>query len=207
MVKVKICGLTNLADYKLACQLGADYAGFIFYKNSPRFLEPELARKLVRQTKYSAIKVGVFVNEQVSIIREIYDYVGLDIVQLQGDEGPDFCRQLGLPYWKAIRAKDTSDVEKLKKFPGDIFLLDSFSGVAYGGTGKQLARSLLREALKTGKKIVVAGGLSDLNIGEIIKMKPFGVDVCSSLEESPGKKNPTKMINFLREVEKWRGQK
>ena len=200
MVKVKICGLTNQADYNLACQLGADYAGFVFYRKSLRFIEPELARKLVRQAKYQAIKVGVFVNEQASIIREIYDYVGLDIVQLQGDEEPDFCRQLGLPYWKAIRAKDTSDVEKLKKFPGDIFLLDSFSGVAYGGTGKQLARSLLREALKTGKKIVVAGGLSALNIGKIIEMKPFGVDVCSSLEDSPGKKNAAKMINFFREI-------
>jgi len=207
MVKVKICGLTNLADYKLACQLGADYAGFIFYKNSLRFLEPELARKLIRQTKYSVTKVGVFVNEEVSIIREVYDYVGLDIVQLQGDEGPDFCRHLGLPYWKAIRAKDSSALEDMKKFPADVFLLDSFSRVAYGGTGKQLSRLLLREALKTGKKIVVAGGLSALNIGKIMEMEPFGVDVCSSLEDSPGKKNPAKMMNFFKEVDKWRGQK
>lgn len=200
MVKVKICGLTNQADYNLACQLGADYAGFVFYRKSRRFIEPELARKLVRQAKYQAIKVGVFVNEQASIIREIYDYVGLDIVQLQGDEEPDFCRQLGLPYWKAIRVKDISALEEMKRFSADVFLLDSFSEEAYGGTGKEVNSLILAEALKMGKKIVVAGGLSALNIGKIIEMKPFGVDVCSSLEDSPGKKNAAKMINFFREI-------
>ncbi len=200
MVKVKICGLTNQADYNLACQLGADYAGFVFYRKSLRFIEPELARKLVRQAKYQAIKVGVFVNEQASIIREIYDYVGLDIVQLQGDEEPDFCRQLGLPYWKAIRVKDISALEEMKRFSADVFLLDSFSEEAYGGTGKEVNSLILAEALKMGKKIVVAGGLSALNIGKIIEMKPFGVDVCSSLEDSPGKKNAAKMINFFREI-------
>ncbi len=200
MVKVKICGLTNQADYNLACLLGADYAGFVFYRKSRRFIEPELARKLVRQAKYQAIKVGVFVNEQASIIREIYDYVGLDIVQLQGDEEPDFCRQLGLPYWKAIRVKDISALEEMKRFSADVFLLDSFSEEAYGGTGKEVNSLILAEALKMGKKIVVAGGLSALNIGKIIEMKPFGVDVCSSLEDSPGKKNAAKMINFFREI-------
>jgi len=206
MVKVKICGLTNFPDYNLACQLGADYAGFVFYKNSPRFIEPELARELVRQGKSSAVKVGVFVNEQASLIREIYDYVGLDIVQLQGDEEPDFCRCLGLPCWKAIRVKDALALAEMERYSAEVFLLDSFSEEAYGGTGQELDRVILSEALKTGRKIIVAGGLSALNIGKIIEMKPFGVDVCSSLEDSPGKKNPAKMINFFEEVNKWRGQ-
>jgi phosphoribosylanthranilate isomerase len=207
MVKLKICGLTNWLDYRLACELGADYTGFIFYEKSARFVDPDLARNLVKRGKYSALKVGVFVNEPLSKVKSIYEFVGLDIVQLQGDEDPLFCEALSLPYWKAIRVRDAFALEEMKRFSCETILLDSFSSHSYGGTGNEVDRNILKKAMDSEKKIIVAGGVSAFNIEEIFKMGPFGVDVCSFLEEYPGKKSAEKMKIFFQKINQLRGLK
>jgi phosphoribosylanthranilate isomerase len=207
MVKVKVCGLTKWLDYTLACELGADYAGFIFYEKSPRFIDPAAARNIIRKGKISTVRVGVFVNEEISRVKDIYEYVGLDIVQLQGDEDQVYCKTLSLPYWKAIRVKDISSLEEMERLGCDTFLLDCFSKNSYGGTGKPIDRAFLQKAMESRKKIIVAGGVSVLNIEEILQLKPFGVDVCSSLEEYPGRKSAQKMKDFFEKINELRGLK
>ncbi len=204
MVKVKICGLTNRQDDALACELGADYAGFVFYERSPRFIDPAAARKLVRNGGYSAVRVGVFVNEEISRVKDIFAYVGLDLVQLHGDEDRSYCESLALPYWKVIRIKDAASVDQMLGFRSGTFLLDSYSEGLFGGTGRPTKRAFLQKAMESGNRIIIAGGVSVRNIEEIVRMEPFGVDVCSSLEERPGRKSARKMKEFFHKIDELR---
>ncbi|MCP4218546.1 MAG: tryptophan synthase subunit beta, partial [bacterium] len=193
MVKIKICGLTDKEDYKQAVALGADYTGFIFYPGSPRYIDKYGARAIVAGEGGSHKKVGVFVNESAEKVREIYDYVGLDLVQLHGDESPEYCESLGLPYWKVIRVKDKSSLDTMDLYKCRVFLLDTFSPAQYGGTGKVFNPDLARGAIEKGNAIVVAGGISPENIAEISALMPYAVDVCSGVEREPGKKDMEKM--------------
>ncbi len=203
MVKVKICGLTNSADYNAAIRLGADYTGFIFYSRSPRSLTSEEAAKIVHQgIQGSHRKIGVFVNDSIERIRSVYKNVGLDIVQLHGDEDPDFCQQLGLPYWKAIRIQDEHSLNLIQHYNCRFFLLDTFKKNTYGGTGIMFDLNIGIKAIQTGKKIIIAGGVSAGNINRVIKLNPFAVDVNSSIEDKPGKKNLNKMIEFFNKLKK-----
>jgi len=202
MVKVKICGLTNREDYQLAQSLGADYTGFIFYEKSPRFIDKYAAGEIIGDGKGTHSKVGVFVNEKIKTIQEIYEWVGLDIVQLHGDESPQYCQSLGLPFWKVIRVKDASSLLKMEDYPCSFFLLDTFFSSQYGGTGRCFDMEIAREAIKSGKKIIVAGGIGINNIDKIIELKPFAVDVCSSIEDYPGKKSIKKMESFFERINK-----
>lgn len=198
MVKVKICGLTNLADYNSAVHLGADYTGFIFYPQSPRSLSSEEAVEIIRHgIKGSHKKIGVFVNDSIEKIRSVYKEVGLDIVQLHGDETPDYCQQLGLPYWKAIRIQDEHSLNLIQRHNCRFFLLDTFKKNTYGGTGTIFDLNIGTKAIQTGKKIIIAGGVSATNINRVIKLNPFAVDVNSSIEDKPGKKNLNKMKIFF----------
>ncbi len=205
MVKVKICGLTNLADYNAAIRFGADYTGFIFYPQSPRSLSSEKAAKIIRQgLRGSHRKIGVFVNDSIERIRRVYKVVGLDIVQLHGDESPDFCRQLELPYWKAIRIQDEHSLNLMQRHNCRFFLLDTFKKNKYGGTGIMFDLNIGKKAIQSGKKIIIAGGVSAANINRVITLNPFAVDVNSSIEDKPGKKNPKKMKEFFNKIEKLR---
>lgn len=197
MAKFKVCGLTHPEDYRLCLRFGVDYVGFIFHYRSPRFIDPATAAEIVKTGRGEARKVGVFVNEKAATIREIVRLVGLDIVQLHGDETPRFCRSLGLPYWKVIRVKDGWSLLGMADYDCDTFLLDTFSPDEYGGTGRRFNPEIAREAIKTGRKIVIAGGLSAANIGEVLALHPFAVDVSGSLERFPGKKCPFKMKAFF----------
>lgn len=197
MAKFKVCGLTDLEDYRLCLRFGVDYAGFVFYERSPRFIDPAAAAEIVKAGRGEARKVGVFVNERAATIREIVRLVGLDIVQLHGDETPRYCRSLGLPFWKVVRVKDASSLISIKDYHCDTFLLDTFSPDEYGGTGRRFNPEIAREAIKTGRNIVIAGGLSAGNIGEVLALHPFAVDVSGSLERFPGKKCPFKMKAFF----------
>jgi len=203
MVKVKICGLTNLADYNAAIRLGADYTGFIFYPKSPRSLSSKEAAKIIRQGKQgSHQKIGVFVNDSIERIRSIYKEVGLDIVQLHGDESPDFCRHLELPYWKAVRIQDEHSLNLIQRHNCRYFLLDTFKKNMYGGTGIMFDLNIGTKAIQTGKKIIIAGGVSAANINKVIKLHPFAVDVNSSIEDKPGRKNSKKMKEFFNKIKK-----
>ncbi len=207
MVKVKVCGLTNFADYRIACDLGADWAGFIFYQKSPRFIAPERARRVIKRGRFSVVKVGVFVNEPIARVREVFYQAGLDIVQLHGNEDPAYCQALGLPYWKAIRVKGLSSLKEMENYSCETFVLDAWAGISYGGAGKAIDFSVLQKALGMERKIIVAGGVSVETVEQVISLRPYGVDVCSSLEECPGKKSEQKMREFFCAINKWRETK
>ncbi len=205
MVKVKVCGLTNLADYNAAIRLGTDYTGFIFYSRSPRSIISEEAARIIRQgIQGSHQKVGVFVNDSIERIRSVYKEVGLDIVQLHGDETPDFCQQLELPYWKAIRIQDEHSLNLIQHHNCRFFLLDTFKKNMYGGTGIMFDLNIGAKAIQTGKKIIIAGGVSTANINRVITLNPFAVDVNSSIEDKPGKKDSKKMKEFFNKIKKLR---
>jgi phosphoribosylanthranilate isomerase len=210
-VRIKICGLTNAEDAILAGESGADFGGFVFHPPSPRAVDPAGAAKIVRTVRSREKRdsrrmsfVGVFVNEDPENVRRIYKECGLDIIQFHGEETPEICRAAGLPFWKAIRAKDESSIAEMEKYPGAVILVDAFRKGMYGGTGLSLDPVLARRAMAAGRRIVLAGGVSSENLREILALHPWAVDVSSSLEERPGKKSEAKMKEFFRIVHEWR---
>jgi len=200
MVKIKICGLCNREDYISAVRLGVDFTGFIFVPSSKRYIEPQVALEISESISGKNKKVGVFVNESINKIREIYNIAKLDIVQLHGEETVEFCEKLSLPYLKVIRVKDLESLNLMDNYQIDTFLLDTFKKDIYGGTGKAFDHDLLKYAVKKGKKIIVAGGVSEKNIENILKYSPFGVDINSSIETSPGIKDEYKMKNIISKI-------
>lgn len=197
MFKVKICGITNVEDYLAAASLGADFIGFVFYRPSPRSISPLLVKYLSGRFSFPVKKVGVFVNEDRENIRRTYEETGLDIVQLHGDESPDYCLKLGLPFWKVIRVKDRKSLDQMSRYHCRTFLLDTYREDCPGGTSMTFDWKIAREALKKELQIIIAGGIGSENIEEVASLRPYGVDVSSSLEEYPGKKSLEKMDRFF----------
>ena len=199
-VKVKICGMTNLKDVKVAVDGGVDAVGFIFYKKSPRSVTMQVVREIVLELPPFVDSVGVFVNETAEQINKIADHCKLDRVQLHGDESPAFCKKIRRRVIKAIRVKDIQSLKKLSDYPVSSFLLDTFSEDQYGGTGKVFDWNLAYSAKKYGP-IILAGGLTPINVRQgIQRIQPYGVDVCSGVESQPGIKDHKKMQAFLKNV-------
>ena len=199
-VKVKICGMTNLKDIKVAVDGGVDAVGFIFYKKSPRSVTMQAVREIVLELPPFVDSVGVFVNETAEQINKIADHCKLDRVQLHGDESPAFCKKIRRRVIKAIRVKDMQSLKKLSEYPVSSFLLDTFSQDHYGGTGKVFDWNLAYPAKKYGP-IILAGGLTPINVRQAIqRIQPYGVDVCSGVESQPGIKDHKKMQAFLKNV-------
>ena len=199
-VKVKICGMTNLKDVKVAVDSGVDAVGFIFYKNSPRSVTMQAVRKIVLELPPFVDSVGVFVNETAEQINKIADRCNLDRVQLHGNEDPTFCKKIRRRVIKAIRVKDIQSLKKLSDYPVSSFLLDTFSEDQYGGTGKVFDWNLAYPAKRYGP-IILAGGLTPNNVRQAIqRIQPYGVDVCSGVESQPGIKDHKKMQIFLKNV-------
>ena len=199
-VKVKICGMTNLKDVKVAVDGGVDAVGFIFYKKSPRSVTMQAGRKIVLELPPFVDSVGVFVNETAEQINKIADRCNLDRVQLHGNESPTFCKKIRRRVIKAIRVKDIQSLKKLSDYPVSSFLLDTFSEDQYGGTGKVFDWNLAYPAKKYGP-IILAGGLTPNNVRQAIqRIQPYGVDVCSGVESQPGIKDHKKMQTFLKNV-------
>ena len=199
-VKVKICGMTNLKDVKVAVDGGVDAVGFIFYKKSPRSVTMLAVRKIDLELHTFVDSVGVFVNETAEQINKIADHCKLDRVQLHGDESPAFCKKIRRRVIKAIRVKDIQSLKKLSDYPVSSFLLDTFSEDQYGGTGKVFDWNLAYPAKKYGP-IILAGGLTPINVHQAIqRIQPYGVDVCSGVESQPGIKDHKKMKAFLKNV-------
>jgi len=202
--RVKICGMTNAEDVAAAIEAGADAVGFIFYRNSPRVVDPALVKQIVARLPPMVTPVGVFVNEDVAAVRTIMDRCGLVLAQLHGDETAAFCQELGRPVMKALRVQDRGSVLALAEFQGRAgvrgFVLDTFSEKAYGGTGQVFNWELAAEAAKSAT-ILLAGGLTAENVGEAIRaVHPYGVDVSSGVESIPGKKDHGKLRAFLQAV-------
>jgi len=187
--RVKICGITSVADGQAAAEAGADLIGLMFYEPSPRYVSldpPEVQR------------VGVFVNPTTELVRRAIGECQLNLLQFHGDEPPDFCTQFGLMSLKAFRIRDAASLDALPNYETDGYLLDAYSPEARGGTGEKFNWDLAVEAQKFGKPIFLAGGLTPANVAAAVKqVQPFAVDVSSGVESVPGKKDPAKVKAFI----------
>ena len=202
MIKVKICGITNLEDAQVAVSAGADALGFVFYAKSPRFVEPKVAKQIILGLPPFVLPIGVFANEEQKVVRDIMEKCGLALAQIHGDETPAYCESLERPILRGIRLKDRGSFLAMAEYKGRAgvrgFLVDAFSESAFGGTGKTADWDLAAEAAKAAP-ILLAGGLNPENVQEAIqKVKPYGVDVSSGVEASPGKKDSEKVKAFIR---------
>lgn len=200
-VKVKICGITNWRDAHRAIEAGADFLGFNFCVRSPRYIEPVRARKIVERLPRQVSTVGVFVNETEDNILKTARAVGLDYLQLHGDESPATVRRLGrsFPVIKALRVRPPFHVSQLARFKhARALLLDGFDATRRGGTGKTFDWKIARRATAR-RRVFLAGGLTPDNVSEAIRVsKPYAVDVCSGVEAKLGKKDPVRVKAFLR---------
>ena len=200
-VKVKICGITNWVDARQAVAEGAELLGFNFYAGSPRYVEPAKAKRIVSRLPKRISVVGVFVNESEQTMIEIARTVGLDALQLHGDETPAMVARLkrSFPVIKAIRVKQSLAVGQLQTYrAATALLLDGFDAHRRGGTGKTFDWEIARRAKKYGR-VFLAGGLTPENVGEAIRAtRPYAVDVCSGVEARPGKKDPARVKSLMR---------
>lgn len=195
---VKICGITTLQDALEAAHLGADALGFNFYAKSPRYIDPEKARGIIRELPPFATAVGLFVNEQAGRVEKIADRCGIDILQFHGDESPEYCAGFSRRVIKAFRMRDREDLDYLRAFSVSAHLLDAYSEGAYGGTGKTFNWELASEAKALGR-VVLAGGLTPENVAEAVgAVGPYAVDVSSGVESAPGRKDPARVAEFIK---------
>lgn len=196
---IKVCGIVEPADALAAVQAGATAIGMIFYPASPRYARLDQAAMVSAVVSSRALKVGVFVNENPTRIRDIAEAVRLDVVQLHGDEPPgDLAELEGLRVWKAFPVGDKFDAARLDDYDCDAIVLDTASAGVYGGSGQTFPWQRAIEA-NAERRIIVAGGLGSDNVADAIRvLKPWGVDASSRLESSPGRKDPMKVEAFVK---------
>ncbi len=202
MVKVKVCGITNLYDALNAVDLGADALGFILYCKSKRYVEPKTVRFITKKLPPFVTKVGVFVNEDRNVVLEVLSYCGLDFAQLHGDESPDDCRYIGKDrVIKVFRIKGEEDIKSVEDYSDCVraVLLDTYSESEYGGTGKTFNWEIAKEIVnRYDVPVILSGGLNPDNVEDAIRFVcPFAVDVSSGVEEEPGKKDLLKVKGFI----------
>jgi len=202
MVRVKICGITNIKDALAAVEYGADAIGFVFYGKSPRAVSPDTAKGIIAELPPFVTTIGVFVNENKQDIEKIAEYVGLNAIQLHGTEPPESCI-LNRKVIKAIRVKDLTDLEPLKRYKVSAFLLDTYSPDLIGGTAQVFNWDIAVEAKKFGR-IILAGGLNPENVEEAIRwIQPYGIDVASGVEgDVKGEKDHKKLRLFIEKAKK-----
>lgn len=197
MIKVKICGITNLDDALAAVDSGADALGFVFYRASPRYVEPNTIRAIVRKLPPFITTVGVFVDEAVAEISRLTQHTAIDVVQLHGHESPEICNIINKKVIKAIRVKDITDLDSLEPYQVSAFLLDTFTPEYFGGTGQVFNWDIALAAKQFGR-IILAGGLTPDNIQKAIRfVQPYAVDVSSGVEKEKGKKDHIKLKLFI----------
>jgi phosphoribosylanthranilate isomerase len=199
--KVKICGLTSVADALAAAGAGADLIGMMFYEGSPRHITLAQAVEISRALPPFVLRVGVFVNPDEALVSRAIAECGLNLLQFHGDEPSEFCTQFGLMSLKAIRVKDAASIAELETYQTDGFLLDAYSKAGLGGTGERFNWEMAEDAKKFGKPIFLAGGLTPENVAEAVRqVQPFAVDVSSGVESAPGQKDPVRMRAFIQAV-------
>ena len=200
--RIKICGITRLEDAKASVHAGCDALGFVFYKESPRYIALDAFKVIVKELPPFVTKAGLFVNDDPAEIEEAIQSGLVNVLQFHGDETPDFCRQFNFPYIKAVAVSSSVDlIQYAKDFhDAEALLLDAYHEHLKGGTGQTFDWNLIPQSLS--KPIVLAGGLNVDNVKEAIKkVKPYAVDVSGGVEESKGIKNSLKIQAFIKETQ------
>lgn len=199
MVKIKICGITNKKDAIAASELMPDMMGFVFYNKSKRYVEPKTVRDIANELPSSIIKVGVFVDLERDKVLEIAKECPLDMLQFHGDETPGYCAGFGESYKiiKAFRIKDGTSLKRVNDYSVDYYLLDAYSHEEKGGTGKNFDWKII-EGFEFLRPVILSGGLTPDNVHDAIeRLSPYGVDVSSGVEMSPGRKDAGLMKKFM----------
>ncbi len=197
MTRVKFCGLTHEEDTARAVKLGVDALGFVFYAPSSRSVAPDHAAMLTSSVPAFVTRVGLFVNEQPAIIQNIFERTRLNLIQYHGDETPEFCDAVGLPFIKAFRVRPGIDIQtEMERYPNASgFLLDAYVKGQPGGTGERFDWGMIPQS---NAPIILAGGLSPNNAKDAIEqVAPWALDVSGGIETKPGRKDPDKMARFM----------
>ena len=196
---VKICGITRVEDARAALADGAAAIGFVFWPESPRYIDPERARSIVAALAPPVVTVGVFVNQPAEEVNRVAERVGLNVIQLHGDETPDFAAAMTRPVMKAVSL--ASGTAAAEHWPVSVTLLvDAHDAERRGGTGRR-ADWTAAATLAARRRIVLAGGLTPENVRQAIaEVKPFGIDVSSGVESAPGIKDGNKLAALFEAV-------
>ncbi len=204
MTKIKICGITNKPDAIVAAALKPDMIGFVFYSGSKRYVEPKIVRDIANELPPFIAKVGVFVDLDKNKVLEIAEMCDLDMLQFHGDEAPDYCAGFKDSYKviKAFKMKDKSSLKIINDYDVDFYMLDAYSEKLKGGTGESFNWKII-ENFEFLKPVILSGGLTPDNVRDAIEeLSPYGVDVSSGVEMSPGKKDTSLMKKFMENVRK-----
>jgi len=205
VTRVKICGVTDPADARRVAELGAWALGMIFWPQSPRACSLDNAEAIGAELHRRLEVIGVFVNASLDEVASTADRCSLTVVQLHGEEGPAYCREVarrtGAKVMKAVRVRDAAQLQELQPFHTDYHLLDAYSPGTPGGTGETFDWELARKHPGS-PPVVLSGGLDPENVGRAIETaRPFAVDVASGTEAAPGRKDPAKLEAFMHAVQ------
>lgn len=197
MVRVKICGITNVEDALYAAEAGADALGFVFYEKSPRYVNPQTAGEIIQALPPFVAAVGLFVDAPASEVRDAVFESRVRLLQFHGSEDPDYCRSFGMDYIKVFRVKDRDSLKDIGDYAAAAYLLDAYSDTEYGGTGKTFDWDAAVYAKRFGR-VIVAGGLRPDNVADAVaRVNPYAVDVSSGVEAAKGIKDKGAVKMFI----------
>ena len=201
MIPVKICGITSLEDAEMVINYGASAIGMIFYRESPRYVDPEKIKEWISTIPKEVKRVGVFVNDKRKKINTIVEELHLDYIQLHGEESPEYCDNMIKPVIKAFRVGTDFNQSVLDNFQVYAFLFDTYQAGTPGGTGKRFNLDLIAD-LNTDTPIILSGGLNSKNINKVIEtVQPSAIDVNSSVESKRGIKDEVKVKKLFYTIE------
>ncbi len=190
-MRVKICGITNYEDAKIAIDFGADALGFVFYEKSPRFITPLETKKIIQKLPPFVEKVGLFVNVNSDEAKQMINTSQITLAQIHFEADEEFYQKLDFPHLKVVRAKSKED---LQKYSDEYRIVDAFVE-SFGGEGKRVKLDWF-DGIDT-SKIILAGGLNTNNLNQVSNLGFYGVDVSSGVEKTKGKKDTIKLKNFI----------
>ncbi len=211
MTEIKICGITDQEDALFAAACGVEALGFIFYPPSPRYIAPVRAKEIIAALPAEVVKVGVFVNQEAQSVQQIFDFCGLDLIQLHGDETPEYCCQFPpVRLIKAVFLQNEADLSILEQYRVRAFLCDARTPGKYGGTGKRADWGLAAR-VRNIHSLILSGGLNEENIvAALAAVAPPAVDINSGVESAPGRKDREKVgriVELIRRRDEKMGDK
>jgi len=197
MTRVKICGITSAADAAAAVDAGADALGVVFAPGTPRYVAPDVAAGILEVVPPLVATVGVFLDHPLEEVLRIISVLGLHAVQLHGQEPAAYSRRIPVPVIRAVRVRDAASLQPLETYPAHAFLLDAYEEGLPGGTGTTISLDLALQA-KGRKPVILSGGLRPETVSQAVRLvRPYGVDVSSGVEASPGRKDHRKVREFI----------